>query len=121
MIQTKLRIDPISTCNSPDPKMNASGTITSSVADCEETPDSVAIYQHQSNEGHINFSEIFHATKVKEEKWSIVFIALIRTQFSSFLTAVACYSLDIHKLHDPVFARTLFEVYMCSAKAHVML
>lgn len=37
-MQTKLIVDPISTCSSPEPKMNASGTTTCRFTKCEITP-----------------------------------------------------------------------------------
>lgn len=37
-MQTKLIVDPISTCSSPEPNMNASGTTTCRFTKCEITP-----------------------------------------------------------------------------------
>lgn len=37
-MQTKLIVDPISTCSSPDPSMNASGTTTCRLTKCEIMP-----------------------------------------------------------------------------------
>lgn len=38
IMQTKFIVDPISTCNSPDPSMNASGTTTWRFTKCDITP-----------------------------------------------------------------------------------
>lgn len=44
IIQTKLIVDPISTCNSPEPRMNASGTTTCRLTKCDITPVDVETY-----------------------------------------------------------------------------
>lgn len=42
MIQTKLIADPMSTCSSPEPSMNASGTTTCKFTKCDIAPVEVA-------------------------------------------------------------------------------
>lgn len=43
MMQTKLIADPMSTCNSPEPSMKASGTTTCRFTKCDITPVGVEI------------------------------------------------------------------------------
>lgn len=43
MMQTKLIADPMSTCNSPEPKINASGTTTCKFTKCDIIPVAVDI------------------------------------------------------------------------------
>lgn len=44
IMQTKLIVDPISTCNSPEPRMNASGTTTCRFTKCDITPVDVETF-----------------------------------------------------------------------------
>lgn len=40
-MQTRLIVDPISTCNSPEPNINASGTTTCRLTKCDIIPVAV--------------------------------------------------------------------------------
>lgn len=51
MMQTKLIVDPISTCNSPEPKINASGTTTCKFTKCEIAPVDVATWKEKQKKG----------------------------------------------------------------------
>lgn len=46
IMQTKLIVDPISTCNSPEPRMNASGTTTWRFTKCDITPVDVETFTY---------------------------------------------------------------------------
>lgn len=44
MMQTKLMVEPMSTCSSPEPRMKASGTTTCRLTKCDMTPVDVDTY-----------------------------------------------------------------------------
>lgn len=50
-MQTKLIVDPISTCNSPEPRINASGTTTCRLTKCDITPVDVETYRTEQQNG----------------------------------------------------------------------
>lgn len=53
MIQTKLMAEPMSTCSSPEPKINASGTTTCRFTKCDMMPVAVDICKEREKNWHI--------------------------------------------------------------------
>lgn len=49
MMHTRLIVDPISTCNSPEPKINASGTTTCKFTKCDIAPVDVATWKYTND------------------------------------------------------------------------
>lgn len=54
-MQTRLIVDPISTCNSPEPNMNASGTTTCRFTKCDIIPVDVETCLRNEKNDMVNY------------------------------------------------------------------
>lgn len=67
-MQTRLIVDPISTCNSPEPNMKASGTTTCRFTKCDIIPVAVETCKNQRRTKHVEQKKIKKKNKAKKHR-----------------------------------------------------